>query len=169
MQISDSAGVSGTTVTSGNFGEDEASGSTIITGFSFTDSAGNELTLDGDPADPTDIGVVITQVLDKWGNDVTGIFNIVPTVAFAYDDFNIETATDFAYLKSIDPTHANEWTISFQTEYNDGSELFVDDLPNQITIDLNNLPPEIGGFTPTQTSSADIGFRRSFRNNCNKW
>jgi hypothetical protein len=161
LVVSDYGGVSGTTVTSGNFDEDQASGYTVITGFSFTDSAGNELSLDGDPADPTDIGVVITEVLDQWGNDVTGIFNIVPTVAFNYDDFNIETNTDFAYLKSIDPTHANQWTISFQTEYNDGSELFVDNLSNQITIDLNNIAPSIGGFTPTQTTDADNGVQQA--------
>ena len=161
LVVSDYGGVSTTTVTTGNFDEDEPSGSTIITGFSFTDSSGNELTLNGDPADPTDIGVVITQVLDQWGNDVTGIFSIVPTVAFSYDDFNIETTTDFAYLKSIDPTHANQWTISFQTEYDDGSEIFVDNLTNQITIDLNNIAPSIGGFTPTQTSDADNGVEQA--------
>ena len=142
LVISDYAGVSGTTVTTGNFDEDEPSGTVIITAFSFTDSAGNELTLDGVPT--------ITQVLDKWGNDVTGIFSIDSTVPFAYDDFNIITNTDFAYLKSIDPTHANEWTISFQTSYLAGE--FVDNLTNQITIDLNNIAPTIGGFTPAQTT-----------------
>ncbi len=151
LVIADYAGVSGTTVTTGNFDEDEPSGSVIITAFSFTDSAGNELTLDGVPT--------ITQVLDKWGNDVTGIFSIDSTVPFAYDDFNIETTTDFAYLKSIDPTHANEWTISFQTSYLAGE--FVDNLTNQITIDLNNIGPSIGGFTPTQTTDADNGVQQS--------
>ena len=154
LVIADYAGVSGTTVTTGNFDEDEPSGSVIITAFSFTDSAGNELTLDGVPT--------ITQVLDKWGNDVTGIFSIDSTVPFAYDDFNIITNTDFAYLKSIDPTHANEWTISFQTSYLAGE--FVDNLTNQITIDLNNISPSIGGFTPTQTTDADNGVQQ----NCSK-
>jgi len=39
-------GVTGTTVFSGSFAETAASGSTIVSSFSFTDSAGNELTLD---------------------------------------------------------------------------------------------------------------------------
>ena len=151
--LSDYAGVSSTTVTSANFDEDEASGSTIITSFSFTDSASNELTLDGVP--------IITQVLNSNGVDVTGIFAIDATVPFAYDDFNITTTTDFAYLKSSG-SHSNQWTISFQTSYLAGE--FIDNLTNQITIDLNNIAPVIGGFTPAQTSSADNGVQQ----NCSK-
>jgi hypothetical protein len=142
--IADYAGVSGTTVVSGNFDEDEPSGSTVIASFSFTDSASNELTLNDTP--------LITQILDSNGVDVTGIFIIEPTVAFAYDDFDIKTTTDFAYLKSSG-SHANQWSITFQTNYTSSlPETFIDTLINQITINLNNIPPSIGGFTPAQTT-----------------
>ena len=142
--VADYAGVSGTTKTLGDFDEDEPSGSTVITSFSFTDSASNELTLNNTP--------LITQILDANGIDVTGIFIIEPTVAFTYDDFDIKTTTDFAYLKSSG-AHANQWSITFQTDYTTpGLETFIDTLTNQITIDLNNVDPLIGGFTPAQTS-----------------
>ena len=151
--VADYAGVSGTTVTSGNFDESEPLSSTVITSFSFTDSATNELTLNNTP--------LITQVLDANGVDVTGIFTIEPTVAFAYDDFDIKTTTDFAYLKSSG-SHANQWSLTFQTNYTTpGLETFIDTLSNQITINLNNVAPTIGGFTPTQTSDADNGVEQA--------
>ena len=133
-------GVTGTTVISGDFDEDEASGSTIVSNFSFTDSAGNELTLTGVP--------VITQVIDSNGVDVTGIFTISETVPTVYDDFDIETNQLFWY-GAASVTKSNQWQISFQTEYDDGvNPIFIDNLPNQITINLNNIAPTIGGFTP---------------------
>ena len=151
--VADYAGVSGTTKSVGDFDEDEPSGSTVITSFSFTDSASNELTLNDTP--------LITQVLDANGVDVTGIFIIEPTVPFTYDDFDIKTATDFAYLKSSG-SHANQWSISFQTDYTSSVPVnFIDTLTNQITIDLNNVAPNIQGFTPTQTSDADNGVQQA--------
>mgnify|MGYP003131911574 CR=1 FL=1 len=150
--IADYAGVAGTTVTSGNFEEDEVTGFTIISGFSFVDSASNELILNDTP--------LITQVLDANGVDVTGIFTIDPTVPFTYDDFDLKTTTDFAYLKSSG-SHANQWQISFETSYTSGLDTFVDTLSNQISITLNNIAPTIGGFTPTQTTSADNGVEQA--------
>ena len=37
----------------------------------------------------------------------------------------------------------------------------LDNLSNQITIDLNNIAPSIGGFTPTQTTDADNGVQQA--------
>ena len=62
--VNEYAGVSGTTVSTGSFAENAANPSNIITSFSFTDSAGNQLTLDSVPT--------ITQVIDGNGIDVTG-------------------------------------------------------------------------------------------------
>jgi len=143
-------GVTGTTISSGNFGEDEASGSSIVSNFSFTDSAGNELTLTGVPT--------ITQVIDSNGVDVTGIFTIQESVPTVYDDFDLKTNQLFWY-GAPSGTKSNQWQISFQTSYDDGSEIFVDNLPNQITIDLNNIAPSIGGFTPAV--GPDIGVEQA--------
>ena len=142
--IADYGGVSGTTSTAGNFDEDEASGSTIITAFSFIDSAGNELTLDSVP--------LITQVIDSNGVDVTGIFTIVQNGGTPLD-FDLRTNQLFWY-GAPSATKSNQWQISFQTTYTSGGETFVDNLSNQITISLNNIAPTIGGFTPAVGSDA---------------
>ena len=144
--IADYGGVSGTTSTAGNFDEDEASGSTIITAFSFTDSAGNELTLDSVP--------LITQVIDSNGVDVTGIFTIVQNGGTPLD-FDLRTNQLFWYgAPSV--TKSNQWQVSFQTTYTSGGETFVDNLSNQITISLNNVAPTIGGFTPAIGADAGV-------------
>ncbi len=144
--IADYGGVSGTTSTAGNFDEDEASGSTIITAFSFIDSAGNELTLDSVP--------LITQVIDSNGVDVTGIFTIVQNGGTPLD-FDLRTNQLFWYgAPSV--TKSNQWQISFQTTYTSGGETFVDNLSNQITISLNNVAPTIGGFTPAVGADAGV-------------
>tara|TARA_A100001201_G_scaffold34273_2_gene36542 strand:- start:7262 stop:12259 length:4998 start_codon:yes stop_codon:yes gene_type:complete len=138
--ISDYGGVSGTTTNFGAFLEDDAVGTNVITAFSFTDSAGNILTLQGLPT--------ITQVIDGNGVDVTGIFTIVETVPATYDDFDIKTNQLFWYGAET-VTKSNLFKISFQTVYDDGvNPVFVDNLNNQITIQLNNIAPTIGGFTP---------------------
>jgi len=138
--ISDYGGVSGTTTSLGTFLEDDTVGTNIITAFSFTDSAGNILTLQGVPT--------ITQVIDGNGVDVTGVFNIVETVPAAYDDFNIQTNQLFWYGAET-VTKSNIFEISFQTVYDDGvNPVFIDNLNNQITIQLGNVAPTIGGFTP---------------------
>ncbi len=138
--ISDYGGVSGTTTNLGAFLEDDTVGTNIITAFSFTDSAGNILTLQGVPT--------ITQVIDGNGVDVTGIFNIIETVPTVYDDFNIQTNQLFWYGAET-VTKSNIFEISFQTVYDDGvNPVFIDNLNNQIRIQLGNVAPTIGGFTP---------------------
>ena len=133
-------GIVSATVVSASFGEDTASGSKIITAFSFTDSAGNELTLQGVP--------VITSITDGNGTSLPGIFNIVQNGGAALD-FDIETNQLFAFLA---PSGAllgsNKFFISFTTTYFNGVETFVDNLTNLIEIDLINKAPSIGGFTP---------------------
>ncbi len=135
----DYAGVSGTTATTGSFGEDTVSGTAIITAFSFTDSAGNSLTLNSIPT--------ITQVLDGNGVDVTGAFAIVQNGGTPLN-FDIDTNQLFWYGKET-PSKSNTFTLSFQTSYTTGSETFNDVLNNQITITLNNVVPVIAGFTPS--------------------
>jgi len=151
--LADYGGVTKTSLTLGSFDEDVPSGTNIITSFDFQDSAGNTLVLDGDPAapatNPPDIGVIITQVLDSNGNDVTGIFSINASVAGSYDKFDLKTNDLFWYGYSSG-TKSNQWFVSFQTSYQAGT--FIDVLSNEITINLNNIAPTIGGFTPAQTS-----------------
>jgi len=139
--LADYGGVTKTSVTLGDFDEDVSSGTDVITSFDFQDSAGNTLTLDSVPT--------ITQVLDSNGNDVTGIFSISESVPTVYDKFDIETNDLFWYgYPSV--TKSNQWFISFQTSYQSGA--FIDVLSNEITINLNNIEPTIGGFTPAQTT-----------------
>jgi len=133
----DYAGVSGTTATAGSFDESDTSGTDVITAFSFTDSAGNNLTLDSVPT--------ITQVLDGNGVDVTGAFTIVQNGGTPLN-FDIKTNQLFWYGKET-PSKSNTFSLSFQTSYSSGA--YIDILNNQITINLNNVAPEIGGFTPS--------------------
>ena len=139
--LADYGGVTKTSLTLGSFDEDVTSGTDIITSFDFQDSAGNTLTLDGVP--------IITQVLDSNDNDVTGIFSISESVPTVYDKFDLETNSLFWYGYPS-ATKSNQWFVSFQTSYQAG--VFIDVLSNEITIDLNNIAPTIGGFTPAQTS-----------------
>ena len=139
--LADYGGVTKASLTLGSFDEDVPSGTDIITSFDFQDSAGNTLTLDSVP--------IITQVLDSNGNDVTGIFSISESVPTFYDKFDLETNSLFWYGYSS-VTKSNQWFVSFQTSYQTGA--FIDVLSNEITIDLNNIEPTIGGFTPAQTS-----------------
>ena len=139
--LADYGGVTKTSLTLGSFDEDVSSGTDVITSFDFQDSAGNTLTLDGVP--------IITQVLDSNDNDVTGIFSISESVPTIYDKFDLETNSLFWYGYSS-VTKSNQWFVSFQTSYQAGT--FIDVLSNEITIDLNNIAPTIGGFTPAQTS-----------------
>ena len=148
--LADYGGVTKTSLTLGSFDEDVPSGTDIITSFDFQDSAGNTLTLDSVP--------IITQVLDSNGNDVTGIFSISESVPTIYDKFDLETNSLFWYGYSS-VTKSNQWFVSFQTSYQAGA--FIDVLSNEITIDLNNIAPTIGGFTPAQTSSADNGVQQA--------
>lgn len=141
-------GITSATVVSASFDEDEPSGTTIITAFSFTDSAGNELTLQGVPA--------ITAITDGNGTALPGIFNIVQNGGTPLD-FDIQTNQLFAFLA---PSGAllgsNKFFISFTTTYNNGVETFVDNLPNLIEINLNNIKPSIGGFTPAYGVDAGV-------------
>ena len=93
------------------------------------------MTLDGVP--------IITQVLDSNDNDVTGIFSISESVPTIYDKFDLETNSLFWYGYSS-VTKSNQWFVSFQTSYQAGT--FIDVLSNEITIDLNNIAPTIGGL-----------------------
>jgi hypothetical protein len=139
--LADYGGVTKTSLTLGSFDEDVPSGTDIITSFDFQDSASNTLTLDSVP--------IITQVLDSNDNDVTGIFSISESVPTIYKKFDLETNSLFWYGYSSG-TKSNQWFVSFQTSYQAGT--FIDVLSNEITIDLNNIAPTIGGFTPAQTS-----------------
>ncbi len=139
--LADYGGVTKTSITLGSFDEDVPSGTDIITSFDFQDSAGNTLTLDGVP--------IITQVLDSNDNDVTGVFSISESVPTIYDKFDLETNSLFWYGYSSG-AKSNQWFVSFQTSYQAGT--FIDVLSNEITIDLNNIAPTIGGFTPAQTT-----------------
>ena len=151
--IADYGGVSRVSSSIGSFDESDAVGTDIITAFSFEDSVGNTLLLDGVP--------LITQVLDSNGNDVTGIFSITETVPTVYDDFDLETNSLFWY-GSPTVSKSNQWFITFQTTYDDGvNPVFVDVLTNAITVNLNNVTPTIGGFTPMQTTSADNGVQQA--------
>ena len=138
----DYGGVTGVNVTTGNFDESDPISTDIITSFSFTDSAGNQLTLVNVPT--------ISLILDSNGNDVTGIFDIVQNGGTPLN-FDLRTTQLFWYGKSSG-TKSNQWQVSFQTEYNDGSQTYFDTLSNIMTIDLNNIAPSIGGFTPAQTT-----------------
>ena len=150
--IADYGGVSKVSSSIGSFDESDTVGTDIITAFSFEDSIGNSLLLDGVP--------LITQVLDSNGNDVTGIFSITETVPTVYDDFDLETNSLFWY-GSPTVSKSNQWFITFQTTYISGPDTFVDVLTNAITVNLNNIAPTIGGFTPTQTTSADNGVQQA--------
>ena len=138
--VAEYGGVVSSTATTASFVESDASGTVIITAFSFTDSAGNELTLVSVPT--------IKSVVDGNGIDVTGAFSIESTGGGAsLIDFDLKTNQLFAYLSQT--TQSNQYFISFETTYNDGvNPVFVDTLSNQITVTLNNVQPLIGGFTP---------------------
>ena len=143
------AGVSGATVSSASFDESVTvggTGSTVITAFSFTDSAGNKLTLQGVPT--------ITSITDGNGTSAPGAFTITQNGATPLD-FDINTNQLFACLAPAGALlGSNKFLLSFTTTYNNGSETFVDDLPNLIEITLNNVAPEIGGFTPAYGASS---------------
>ncbi|MHC5057860.1 MAG: hypothetical protein ACYTKD_24600 [Planctomycetota bacterium] len=142
----DYGGVTGVNATTGNFDESDPIGTDIITSFSFTDSAGNQLTLVNVP--------IISQILDSNGNDVTGIFNIVQNGGTPLN-FDLRTTQLFWY-GALSPTKSNQWQISFETEYNDGIQTYFDTLPNIITVNLNNVAPTIGGFTPAVGPDAGV-------------
>lgn len=146
--VSSYGGVVSSTTTNTSFEEDDASGTVIITAFSFTDSSGNELTLVSVPT--------ITSVVDGNGIDVTGAFTIESTGGGAsLIDFDLKTNQLFAYLSQT--TQSNEYFISFETTYNDGvNPVFVDNLNNQIKVTLNNIAPTIGGFTPAYGTTIGV-------------
>ena len=146
--IADYGGVVNTTSIQASFLEDDTSGTVLITAFSFTDPAGNELTLQSVP--------LITSIIDGNGNPATGAFTIESTGGgVSLIDFDLKTNQLFAYLSQT--TQSNEYFISFETEYDDGvNPVFIDTLNNQIKITLNNKEPEIGGFTPSYGSSAGV-------------
>ena len=146
--VAEYGGVSSTTSTVASFIEDTANGSVILTAFSFTDSAGNELTLQSVPT--------INSIIDGNGVAVTGAFTIESTGGGgSLLDFDLKTNQLFAYLSQT--TQSNQYFISFETQYDDGvNPVFVDSLTNQITITLNNKIPEIGGFTPAYGADAGI-------------
>ena len=153
LVVSEYGGVSGTTTTFGAFAEDDPNPSDVITAFSFTDSSGNQLTLQSVP--------LITQVLDGNGVDVTGAFTIRSTGGGAsLIDFDIQTNQLFAYLKGNDTTGSgntqNDYFISFETTYVSGPDTFVDQLNNQIKVTLTNVAPTIGGFTPSYGADAGV-------------
>mgnify|MGYP004449528801 FL=1 len=135
--VNDYPGVSGTTATSASFAENTASGSNVITAFSFTDAAGNQLTLNGVPT--------ITQVIDGNNIDVTGIFTIAQNGGTPLD-FDLITADTFVFVADA---LSNTFQVSFETSYTSLGVTYVDTLTNQITIDLTNTTPAIGGFTPS--------------------
>ena len=147
----DYGGVTGVNAKTGNFDESDPIGTDIITSFSFTDSAGNQLTLVNVPT--------ISQIIDSNGNNVTGIFDIVQNGGTPLN-FDLRTTQLFWYGKSSG-TKSNQWQVSFQTEYNDGTQTYFDSLSNIMTIDLNNIAPSIGGFTPAQAVSADTGVEQA--------
>ncbi len=144
--VAEYGGVSNTTTTSLSFAEDTVNGSVILTAFSFTDSSGNELTLQSVPT--------ISSIVDGNGVAVTGAFTIESTGGGgSLLDFDLKTNQLFAYLSQT--TQSNQYFISFETTYDDGvNPVFVDNLTNQITITLNNIIPEIGGFTPAYGADA---------------
>ena len=144
--VAEYGGVSSTTTTSLSFAEDTVNGSVILTAFSFTDSAGNELTLQSVPT--------ISSIIDGNGVAVTGAFTIESTGGGgSLLDFDLKTNQLFAYLSQT--TQSNQYLVSFETTYDDGvNPVFVDTLNNQITITLNNIIPEIGGFTPAYGADA---------------
>ena len=144
--VNEYAGVSGATVSTGSFAENAANPSNIITSFSFTDSAGNQLTLDSVPT--------ITQVIDGNGIDVTGVFTIRSTGGGAsLVDFDIQTNQLF-WFGASSGSKSNEFQVSFETSYNSGA--FIDTLNNQITINLTNIAPTIGGFTPSAGTDSGV-------------
>lgn len=144
----DYAGVAGVSETAGSFIESDIVGTDVIAGFNFEDGAGNPLVLDSLP--------IITNIID--GNGVvqpTTLFSLVETVPTVYDDFDLETNQLFWYEADV---LAKTYTLSFQTTYTTGGETFIDDLTNVITVTLGNVPPEISGFTPAQTTDvAQLG------------
>ena len=142
--VNDYPGVSGTTATSASFAENTASDSNVITAFSFTDAAGNELTLNGVPT--------ITQVIDGNNIDVTGIFKIEQNGGTLLD-FDLKTDTTFVFVADA---LSNTFQVSFETSYTSLGVTYVDTLTNQITIDLTNTTPAIGGFTPSVGPDAGV-------------
>ena len=147
--VADYGGVVGTTLATGSFDESDSVGQVVATGFSFVDSAGNELTLDSVP--------LITSIIDGNGSLSPGTFTVESVGGGAsLIDFDLKTNDLFAYLKPSG-THSNQFIISFQTSYNSGE--FIDNLPNQITITLDNDPPTIQGFTPSYGD--DIGIEQA--------
>ena len=49
---------------------------------------------------------------------------------------------------------SNQFQVSFETSYNSGA--FIDTLNNQITINLTNIAPTIGGFTPSAGTDSGV-------------
>jgi len=142
--VNDYPGVSGTTATSASFAENTASGSNVITAFSFTDAAGNQLTLNGVPT--------ITQVIDGNNIDVTGIFTIAQNGGTPLD-FDLITADTFVFVAD---SLSNTFQVSFETSYTSLGVTYVDTLTNQITLNLTNTTPVIGGFTPSVGPDAGV-------------
>lgn len=144
--VSDYGGVTRTSVTVGSFDEFNTSGTNILTSFNFQDSAGNSLDLNKVPE--------ITQVLDSNGNDVTGIFKLTQssgTGVAPFINFDLET-NDVFWYGSPTATKSNQWFVTFQTEYG----VFVDIISNAITVNLTNISPTMGGFTPTLGPDAGV-------------
>ena len=139
--VAEYGGVVSSTSTTAGFDEDAINGTVILTAFSFTDSSGNELTLQSVPT--------ISSIVDGNGVAVTGAFTIESTGGGgSLVDFDLKTNQLFAYLSQT--TQSNQYLISFETIYDDGvNPVFIDSLTNQITVTLNNVQPLIGGFTPT--------------------
>ena len=148
--VNDYPGVSGTTTTTASFAENTASGSNIITAFSFTDASGNQLTLNGVPT--------ITQVIDGNNTNVTGIFTIAQNGATPLD-FDLITADTFVFAAD---SLSNTFQVSFETSYTSLGVTYVDTLTNQITVNLTNTAPLIAGFTPAHGSDAGVQKACSF-------
>ena len=148
--LADYGGVTKTSLTLGSFDEDVTSGTDIITSFDFQDSAGNTLTLDGVP--------IITQVLDSNDNDVTGIFSISESVPTVYDKFDLETNSLFWYgYPSV--TKSNQWFVSFQTSYQAGVFIDVEQAcskPGGTSGYDTTMTGVFGQFTNAKNGSLDV-------------
>jgi hypothetical protein len=142
--VNDYPGVSGTTTTTASFAENTASGSNVITAFSFTDASGNQLTLNDVPT--------ITQVIDGNNIDVTGIFKIEQNGGTPLD-FDLKTETTFVFAAD---SLSNTFQVSFETSYTSLGVTYVDTLTNQITVNLTNTAPLIAGFTPAHGPDAGV-------------
>ena len=141
--VADYAGVSGMSITSASTPENDASGTTIPTAasFSFEDSAGNELTLDGIPT--------ISQVFDNFGNPILSTPFIIDQdpLGVANKDFRLITNTTFWYGKpTINPT---SYLLSFTTSYTTGGTTYTDVLSNIFTVNITNIAPNNLNFVST--------------------